>query len=647
MFELKNITKKYGDSYALRNVSMTINKGLYFIIGASGSGKTTLLKILSGMEQEYEGEAFYCGKEIKTLTKEEKSYYYNNVFGFIWQDFNLMEDWSALENVTMAQKLKNIQEKKTVQKVIQRLEISGLAASKTKNLSGGEKQRVAIARELLKNPQVILADEPTSALDEVAAKATMGILREIAKSKPVIIVTHDTSLIRPKDKVVQLDKGELIGIPQEDQIKGSKLDKSQAHKLSIGNAWTLAITNLRRKWGRWGVSVASICLAALLLLVAVSGMITNSSEAAFEDLFATYGQSILDINLVDSFTGGAATGGTEEAKPNAEVSQNIDGLYERYQEDERISQIVYVQAYDNIKVTLQGQEYEIVSTNTVPTVNELTAGHMPMGKGNEVVIPKSLLKIIGETKESVIGQTIQFKASIYNWSSGEPILKPVSVSAKIVGVVDTTVKSEFEGKMMEYSIDDSFFFSQKATEKMRNQAGVQDEKVDFCIRAKTPADMIAIKDELNAEGIVPIGRFELVEDLVRLNEQTTEQSGSAIIVISVFSFAAALGIALITAVSRKREYAIYQVSGYAVKHLLQINNWESVLTIFTGIILFLCLWPLTNKVTIALWQVNILEGKMLLTGSLLIVIMGVLYSAVTMVIICTTKLSTSLKTGER
>ena len=138
-------------------------------------------------------------KTLKTLTSNEKSYFYNNIFGFVWQDFNLLEDLSVLENVLLPQYLKDNQNQKNAEKILKELEIFNLAQQKVKYLSGGQKQRVAIARELMKNPQVIIADEPTSALDEKTSKITMDILKTISKNRTVIIVTHDTSLIGHKE----------------------------------------------------------------------------------------------------------------------------------------------------------------------------------------------------------------------------------------------------------------------------------------------------------------------------------------------------------------------------------------------------------------------------------------------------------------
>ena len=130
--------------------------------------------------------------------------------------------------------------------------------------------------------------------------------------------------------------------------------------------------------------------------------------------------------------------------------------------------------------------------------------------------------------------------------------------------------------MIEFSVDDSFFFSKVALDDLRKQAGIENEAMNFIIRAKTPADMIAIKDELNEQGIVPLGQFELVEDIVRLNEQTTEQSGSASVLIGILSVVMVMAIFLITGFMRKREYAIYKVSGFTNTHLSLLNLTEKI-----------------------------------------------------------------------
>lgn len=647
MLEIKNVSKQFGDEYALRDITFKIGSGLNFIIGSSGSGKTTLLKIITGMEQDFEGEAVYCGQSIKMLTESEKSDYYNNIFGFVWQDFNLLDDLTVLENVMLPGYLKPVQNKKKAMKVLRRLKISELANQKAGKLSGGQKQRAAIARELIKNPQVIIADEPTSALDEASAKIIMDILRDIAKSRMVIVVTHDTALIGRNAKVYELDKGELIASEESVQECTGKCETINCHRLTVGNAVKISAHNIKSRWGRFAITILSLLAAAMLLLITISGNIGASSQAAFDQLFETYGESILDISVVDSFSSVAGTDGSKKDEPSADVTQNIDGLYERYKADTRVQHIVFTQAFNNIRITLGDKEYKVESSSSVPAINKLTAGSMPTGDDNEVIVPNSFVKVLGLTDEEALGKTLAFDAAVYNWDSGEPVLLPVQTTARIVGVIDSTVKYELAGKTEEYTVDDAFFFSRPALDTMRKQAKIDKRAADFTIRTKSPAEMIAIKDELNAEGIVPLGRFELVEDMVRLNSQTTQQSGSAVAVIGILSVLVVLAASLMTALTRKREYAIYKISGYNRGHLALVSILEFCIASLTASVLFLCFSPLANLATVMFWNINILRGTTLLVGVLLVFGMGIVSCMITAIISSTVKVSVSLKTGDR
>ena len=647
MFEIKNVSKQFDKEYALHDVSMVIGCGLNFIIGASGSGKTTLLKIISGMEPSFEGEALFCGQNINKMSEREKSNFYNNVFGFVWQDFNLIDDWTVLENILLPQYLKTgLDGKAAANRVLRELKISELKYQKIGKLSGGQKQRVAIARELMKDPQVILADEPTSALDEESAQNTMDILRGLSKTRIVIVVTHDTALIDNRSTVYELDKGELVLQPNLERTRTSFKRKYQSH-LSLGDACKLGITFLKRKCGRAVTTGLSLLTAATLLLVAVSGAITDSSQAAFDELFSTYGDSLMDITVADSFMSAGGTNGEQRDEPNADVSQNIDGLYEKYSDDDRVTYVLFAQPFDNIKIKVHGKDYTIESSNNVPVINHLVAGSMPMGVEKEVIVPEGFVKTLGITNEQAIGKEIEFSGTVNDWESGEPIETPMQTTVKIVGVIDTTIISEYGGKTYEYSIDDSFFFSPAAMNAMREGAGMEPEPGIFYIRCKTPADLIAIKDELNASGIVPLGRFELVEDMVRLKAQTNQQSNSAMVVIGILSVVVVLAIASFNAMLRRREYAICKVSGFSKLHLAKATLMEFLLLTTLTCALFLTLSPLLNLATTAFWDVNILNGKMLLTGVLLTALTGVLSCAVTTAIGVSTNASDALKAGDR
>jgi len=647
MFDIKNVSKKYNGEFALNNVSVKIGKGINFIVGSSGSGKTTLLKIMSGMEQDFDGDVLYGGKDIKALTNQEKSYFYNNIFGFVWQDFNLLEDLTVLENVLLPQYLKDNQQTKNAEKILKELKIFDTASQKVKNLSGGQKQRVAIARELMKNPQVIIADEPTSALDEKNSKITMDILRAISKNRTVIVVTHDTSLISNQDNVFELDKGELVSQVGNNLVKNTEPNMRKNHSLSLKNAFSVARTGIKRNIGRFAVSTLSLMMTAILLLTTLSGAINSSSQETFDELLDIYGDGLLDISIVGSFTSAGGTDGNEDEEPNVDITQDTGGLYEKYVNDERVAFSTFLQAFDNISITVDGESYKVPSTGSVPVINKLVTGNMPTGADYEVVVPESFVKSLGIENDQAIGREIDFSTSMYNSDTGSPELKDAKIKATIVGVVDTTAVTEYEGEMMEFSVDDAFFFSKTALDDLRNQADMKGKETNFLIRAKTPADMIAIKDELNEQGIVPLGRFELVEDIVRLSTQTTGQTGFASSIIGVLSVVMVMAIFLITGVMRKREYAIYKVSGFNNRHLNLLNLTETITIAVTGILLMLVTSPITNVATEALFSVNILNVEMLTKGVLLILVVAVIAYGTTVFAYVRTNITTALKKGDR
>ncbi|WP_254450207.1 ABC transporter ATP-binding protein/permease [Cohnella herbarum] len=599
------------------------------------------------MEQDYDGEVYFCGKSIKDLNPNEKSYYYNHIFGFIWQDFNLLEDLSVLDNVLLPQYLKNNGNQKNAETILKDLGIFDLARKKVKYLSGGQKQRVAIARELMKNPRVIIADEPTSALDEKTAKTTMDILKAIAKNRTVIVVTHDTNLIDNKSNLISLDKGELIASPQPIVTITANPKYDESHSLSIKKACTLTKTNVKSKFGRFIVSTLALMVAGVLCLTTVSGTIGDSSQGEFDKLINTYGEGLKDISVVGSFMSAGGTDGNQEEKPNADVTQDIGGLYEQYIGDKRVDFTAFSQAFNDIQLTVGGKQYQVQSTGSTPSINKLLAGKMPMGKVNEVVVPEGFVKTLGLSNEQAIGKEIDFSSTMYNWDTGEPVKKDASITATIVGVADTTVYYDYQGELKEYSVDDAFFFSKVALDDLRRQADIKNNNINFIIRAKTPADMISIKDELNEDGIVPLGRFELVEDIVRLNKQTTEQSGSSSVIIGVLAVVMVIAVFLITGFMRRREFAIYKVSGFHNAHLSLLNLTDRISETITAILLMLVASPLINVATKGLFNASILNSKMLLTGALLIALAAVAAYFTTAIAILKTHTITALKTGDR
>ena len=218
MIELKNVSKTYkskkgNNTKALDNVTLKFdNAGMTFILGKSGSGKSTLLNIIGGLDKYDSGDMSILGKSSKDFTQADFDSYRNTYIGFVFQEFNILEDYDVYENVILALQLQQKEiDKNKVNILLEKLELKDLKHRKVNELSGGQKQRVAIARALIKNPKVILADEPTGNLDSTTGKQVMDLLKEISKEKLVIIVSHDKESANTYgDRIIEIKDGFMV-----------------------------------------------------------------------------------------------------------------------------------------------------------------------------------------------------------------------------------------------------------------------------------------------------------------------------------------------------------------------------------------------------------------------------------------------------
>ena len=218
MLEVIHLTKLYktkggADVRALDDVSLRFpEKGMVFLLGRSGSGKSTLLNVCGGLDSPTSGEIVVKGRSSKDFTQSDFDSYRNTFVGFVFQEYNILDEFSVEDNIALALELQGKpKDKKTIEKLLADVDLSGYAKRKPNTLSGGQKQRVAIARALVNDPDIILADEPTSSLDKGHADEVMSILREFNKSgKTVVVVTHDTRIVHDYDNIIRLDDGRIV-----------------------------------------------------------------------------------------------------------------------------------------------------------------------------------------------------------------------------------------------------------------------------------------------------------------------------------------------------------------------------------------------------------------------------------------------------
>ena len=215
--EMRHCFKRYasGESEIIANndVSFEIEKGeLVIILGASGSGKSTILNILGGMDTVSEGEVIVDGIDIVKLSDRERTLYRRNDIGFVFQFYNLMPNLTARENVELA--LEIVRDAKDADETLRSVELGGRMDNFPAQLSGGEQQRVSIARAVAKNPKLLLCDEPTGALDYKTGKHVLHILQEMSRKNnvTVVIVTHNSAIAPIADRVIRLHDAKVRSI---------------------------------------------------------------------------------------------------------------------------------------------------------------------------------------------------------------------------------------------------------------------------------------------------------------------------------------------------------------------------------------------------------------------------------------------------
>ena len=257
MLEIRNLTKVYrsktGESVrALDDVSVSFpESGMVFILGKSGSGKSTLLNIMGGLDSYDSGEFIIKGKSSKNFAGSDFDAYRNTFIGFIFQEYNVLDDFTVGANIALALELQG--KKATPDKIngiLSQVDLVNYAKRKPNELSGGQKQRVAIARALVKDPQIIMADEPTGALDSNTGKQIFDSLKRLSQEKLVLIVSHDRDFAEKyADRIIELADGKIISDVTKHEHESQKLsegiDKISGQILRIKGGYKLTEADLK------------------------------------------------------------------------------------------------------------------------------------------------------------------------------------------------------------------------------------------------------------------------------------------------------------------------------------------------------------------------------------------------------------------
>ncbi len=312
MLEIRNIVKNYETGsetvHALKGVSIAFRESeLVSILGQSGCGKTTLLNIIGGLDQYTSGDLIINGQSTKQYKSADWDIYRNHSVGFIFQSYNLIPHQSVISNVELALTLSGVSKAERRRRAKEALEKVGLGNQLNKRpnqMSGGQMQRVAIARALVNDPDILLADEPTGALDSETSIQIMELVKEIAKDRLVIMVTHNPELAEKySTRIVKLLDGQIVGDsdpfdpakePAHSEVRKSEVTKGQKTSMSFLTALSLSKNNLMTKKGRTFLTsfAGSIGIIGIALILSLSNGVQEYINSVERSTLASFPVSI-------------------------------------------------------------------------------------------------------------------------------------------------------------------------------------------------------------------------------------------------------------------------------------------------------------------------------------------------------------------
>ena len=352
MLELKDICKRYVTQsftqVALDSVSLAFRDNEFVaILGPSGSGKTTMLNVIGGLDHFDSGDLLIDGISTKDFRDRDWDAYRNNRIGFVFQSYNLIPHQTILENVELALTLTGVGHAERRQRAREALEAVGLGEHVNKRpsqLSGGQMQRVAIARALINDPEIVLADEPTGALDSTTSVQVMDLLKEVARDRLVIMVTHNPELAyRYATRIVNLADGKITDDSDPfDVAKATRREAKPTRKTSMSfmTALGLSARNLMTKKGRTAMTAfaGSIGIIGIAAILALSNGVNNYLKKVEEDTLSSYPLTISkqDYDL------SSMMGGQEAAEDDGGASSASAGMDSSVEKSDKIPVVTAV-----------------------------------------------------------------------------------------------------------------------------------------------------------------------------------------------------------------------------------------------------------------------------------------------------------------
>lgn len=468
VLELKDVKKYYkmpggGQYEALRGVNAKFVAGeMVAIVGESGSGKSTLMNTIGGLDSDFEGAILYEGKNLRDFSQKEMVNYHKKSIGFIFQNFNL------IDNVSIAMTLSNADEKTRrgrAEELLTQVGLKDHMHKKPDQLSGGQKQRVAIARALANDPDVIIADEPTGALDADTTDVILNMIRDIAASgKLVLMVTHSDKVASHCSRVLRIDQGQIVSDQEQKPLDYHLEQRTEVkiQQMSLFKAISLAFKNMKAKFGRnalvstgMGIGIMSVILMLSLgkgVTSYVSGQMSTYSNPLVAEIQKTSSQKMRQQGMQAQQTGDKAALAKQQQNNMASLSGTSSASAFSKQDLKKLEKIAHVKklqkGYSAISLGTNQLKYgkKTASMIYLKTVNdgiaksEVKKGRLPKAGKDEVMIDSGSADNLGK---KILGKKV--KASLQIGT------KTITKTVKVVGIYEASGSGQVSTLLLPYS----------------------------------------------------------------------------------------------------------------------------------------------------------------------------------------------------
>lgn len=582
MIELINLRKDYKERI-LDDINLKLNLGEFItILGPSGSGKTTLLKIIGMLLTKTKGTISINNIDYTKLSEKDIDYIHNKEIGFIYQNYNLIDNLTVLENILLPQEIKGNKDYTKACNLLNKVGLLDKMNENVNNLSGGEKQRVAIARALINNPKIILADEPTGALDSVTSIEIMNLLKSFSKERLIIVVTHNKYLAKMyATRIINLKDGKII---KDEIIKRPKEVKElitiSKTKYHLKDILKISIRNLFKNKGRTIATIIAFSIGITSLTLTIS--LTNGFNKEVIDYERQISKSIpITITSMLSNKDNKNYINTNEITKDTNTTNNLNKEMYEYIKNIDTNLISGVSISSNTNTFLPDIKKEIIPVTDFNsyTISNYLETYYDLIKGNIPTSKEEVLLIVN--KDNSINETLYNKLNIIDNNLDNIInkeLKLDTINLKITGIIK--IKEELYKKL---GIDDegsSIMYTKQLEEYLNNTSTNNFENTLISIYPKDFKSIDEITNYLdNYKDTIPY-----INESKILEESTNTMLNSITIILLLLSSISLIVssimqgiITYINVLERKKEIGILKTLGTSKKEIRKLFNLESIL----------------------------------------------------------------------